>query len=244
MAGEESKRAAKEVLMNRIAGEIILSNSPGSVMRKWRTLFKLSQSEVARLMGVSPSVLSDYENNRRKSPGTGFVKKFVTALIEADARRGGVHIRRYSILHRDLSAAVIDMSEFEFPKTVREVAEALDGVLLAGKNWDNDLIYGYTVVDSFAAIKNLEALDFLYLFGRNPTRAMIFTRVSRGRSPMVAARLYPIKPKMIVIHGPKIPEEVDGFAIELAELEGISFCLSLLKSIDEIVERLRGLIKS
>jgi putative transcriptional regulator len=59
---------------------------------------------------------------------------------------------------------------------------------------------------------------------------------------MVAVRLYPIKPKMIVIHGPKIPEEVDAFAIELAELEGVSFSLSLLKSPEEIVERLKKLV--
>ncbi|MEM3953368.1 MAG: transcriptional regulator, partial [Nitrososphaerota archaeon] len=118
----------------------------------------------------------------------------------------------------------------------------LEGVLFVGKDWDNELVYGYTIVDSLAAIKNLEALDFLYLFGKNPTRVIVFTKVSRGRSPMVAVRLYPIKPKMIVIHGPRIPEEVDSFAIELAELEGVSFCLSLLKTLDELMDRLRKLI--
>ena len=96
--------------MNKIAGEIILSLNPGTVMRKWRTLFNLTQSEVARLMGISSSVLSDYENNRRKSPGTNFVRRFVRALIEADMRRGGANVRRYSMHHRDLSPAVIDMA--------------------------------------------------------------------------------------------------------------------------------------
>ncbi|MEM3819072.1 MAG: transcriptional regulator, partial [Nitrososphaerota archaeon] len=117
-----------------------------------------------------------------------------------------------------------------------------DGILLVGKEWDNELIYGYTVIDSLSAIRNLEALDFLYLFGKNPNRAMIFTKVSRGRSPMVAVRLYPIKPKMIVIHGPRLPEEVDAFAMELAELEGLPFSLSLLKSSEEVIERLKKLL--
>lgn len=242
MVEKQVSETSREILMNRIAGEIILSDSPGTVMKKWRQLFELNQSELARQMGVSSSVLSDYENNRRKSPGAGFIKKFVSALIDADIQRGGLHVKRFSVLHRDLSVAVLDMCEFRNPRSIREVVEALDGILLVGKEWDNELIYGYTVIDSLSAIKNLEALDFLYLFGKNPDRVMVFTKVSRGRSPMVAVRLYPIKPKMIVIHGPRIPEEVDAFALELAELEGVSFCLSLLKSPEEIVERLRKIV--
>lgn len=236
--GEES---ARESLMNRIAGEVILSESPGGVMRKWRLLFELSQSEVARLMGVSPSVLSDYENNRRRSPGTAFVRKFVKALVEADARRGGVHIRRYAAFYRDLGEAVIDMMEFDAPKTVGEVAERLEAVILAGKAWRNAHIYGYTVLDSIKAIRTLDAFDFLHIFGRNSMRVLVFTNVSRGRSPMVAARLYPVKPKMIVIHGPRRVEDVDELAVELAELESICFALSMLRSVKEVVERLRAL---
>ncbi|MEM2514517.1 MAG: helix-turn-helix domain-containing protein, partial [Candidatus Bathyarchaeia archaeon] len=62
------EEVSREELMRRIAGEIILSESPGRIMKKWRNLFELTQAEVARLMGISPSVLSDYENERRKSP--------------------------------------------------------------------------------------------------------------------------------------------------------------------------------
>jgi len=231
----------KEALMNKIAGEIILSLNPGTVMRKWRTLFNLTQSEVARSMGISPSVLSDYENNRRKSPGTKFIRKFVMALIEADMRRGGANVRRYSMLHRDLSPAVIDMAEFESPRSVEELVNLLDAEVLVGEKWLSSPLYGYTVIDSLRAIRSLEALDFLYLFGRNPMRAMIFTGVSRGRSPMVAARLYPVKPKMIVIHGPVDRDHVDSLAVELAKLEDICFALSMVRSVDELVERLRGL---
>ena len=239
----QGKTMRYEALMNRIAGEIILSESPGSVMRKWRLLFELSQSEVAKLMGVSPPVLSDYENSRRRSPGTLFVKRFVKALIDADAAKGGTHIRRYLALQRDLSEAVIDMMEFETPKSVGRVAEVLEAEILAGKMWIDTPLYGYTVIDSIKAIKTLDALDFLYLFGRNPMRAIIFTKVSRGRSPMVAAKLYPIKPKMIVIHGPRNPERVDELAVELAELESICFALSRLRSESDIVERLRNLMR-
>ncbi|MCD6235619.1 MAG: helix-turn-helix domain-containing protein [Thaumarchaeota archaeon] len=236
--------AAREELMNRIAGEIILSNNPGKTMKKWRNLFELTQSEVAKLMKISPSVLSDYENSRRRSPGTLFVKKFVYALIEADARRGGIHIKRYASLHRNLSSAIIDMDEYEDPRSVSEIIDAVDGEVLAGGAWLRIPLYGYTVIDSIKAIRYLDGLDFLYLMGKNPMRAFIFTGVTRGRSPVVAARLYPIKPKMIVIHGPPDKDHVDSLAIELAKLENLCFVLSRLRTVDEIVTRLRALKKT
>ncbi len=236
------EEASKEELMRRIAGEIILSESPGRVMRKWRALFELTQAEVARLMRISPSVLSDYENDRRRSPGTGFIRRLVQALIEADELRGGVQIRKYAIFHRNLSAAVIDLDEFESPRTAREVISAVGGEVLAGDNLLDTPVYGYTVIDSLKAIKFLDAYDFLHLFGKNPMRAFVFTSVTRGRSPMVAARLYPIKPRLIVVHGPR-REQVDKLAIELAELENICFALSTLPTVEEIVDGLRSLRK-
>lgn len=232
-----------EELMNRIAGEIILSPNPGETMRKWRNLFELTQSEVAKLMGISPSVLSDYENSRRRSPGTKFIRRFVQALIEADARRGGVYIRRYAVFHRNLSMAVIDMDEYEVPRTIGEVVEALEGEVLVGRKWFEIPIYGHTVIDSIKAIKLLDALDFLYLLGKNPMRVVVFTGVTRGRSPIVAARLYPIKPRMIVVHGPPDRDHVDPLAIELAKLENICFVLCRLPTVEEIVKRLKDLKK-
>ncbi|MCD6312247.1 MAG: helix-turn-helix domain-containing protein [Thaumarchaeota archaeon] len=238
--GEE----AKEELMSRIAGEIILAQSPGKAMRKWRTLFELTQAEVARFMRISPSVLSDYENDRRRSPGTSFIRKFVRALIKADELKGGSHIEKYAIFYRNLSSAVIDLDEFETPKTIDEIVSAIDGEILAGESLLNVQVYGYTVIDSLKAIMTLDLYDFLYLLGRNPMRAVIFTKVSRGRSPIVAAKLYPVKPRMIVIHGPKNRRQVDGFAIELARLENLCFVLCRLESVSDIVSRLRSLKKS
>ncbi|PUA31150.1 MAG: hypothetical protein B9J98_07585 [Candidatus Terraquivivens tikiterensis] len=233
----------EESLMNRIAGEIILSKTPGDVMKKWRLLFELGQSELARYMGIAPSVLSDYEKNRRKSPGTIFIRKFVTALIEIDSKMGGVHIRKFAATMKDLSGTILDIAEFPKARSVREVVEAVDGVILAGREGQDQPIYGYTVVDSLNAIKLMDATDFLKLFGANSMRSLVFVGVSRGRSPLIAVKIYPIKPRMVVIHGPTRPEDVDELAIALAEQEGLPFALSLKEDVPSLIRSLRNLYR-
>ena len=52
----------REVLARRIAGEIILSGKPGATMRKWRELLAVSQISLSEKMGLSCSVISDYES--------------------------------------------------------------------------------------------------------------------------------------------------------------------------------------
>ena len=58
------------ILAKNIAGEVTLSINPNETLKKWREIFGLTQIEVAKQLGVSPSVISDYEAGRRKSPGT------------------------------------------------------------------------------------------------------------------------------------------------------------------------------
>jgi len=232
---------AKHSLMNRIAGEVIFSDQPGEAMKKWRNLFEESQTELAKVMGIAPSVLSDYEKNRRKSPGTNFIRRYVTALVELDDRRGGGHVKRFSNFSKDLSRVVLDIAEFTKPRTAGELAQALDGVWLAGREQAGTPIYGYTVIDSLSAIKNLDAQDFLYLFGANSVRLIVFTGVTTGRSPMIAVKIYPIKPRMVAIHGPQSESAVDRLGIELAERETIPYVLSMKKEVRAILDSLTRL---
>src|SRR5580693_7848695 len=76
-------------LKEKIAGEITLSDSPGSAMKKWRELFGVTQVELAKQIKVSTSTISDYESNRRLSPGVGVIKRFVDALFTIDDSKGG-----------------------------------------------------------------------------------------------------------------------------------------------------------
>ncbi|MEM4288627.1 MAG: helix-turn-helix domain-containing protein [Candidatus Caldarchaeum sp.] len=237
----EVDEGMKRALMNTIAGEVIFSNRPGDVLKKWRLLFEESQKNLAEAMGVASSVLSDYEKSRRRSPGTEFIKKYVSALISLDEAKGGGHVKKFAGAVRDLSGVVLGMAEYTSPKTLAQVAKALKGVWLAGQSLMDSYVYGYTVIDSLQAIRRLESHDFLRLFGGNSVRVVVFTNVSRGRSPIIAAKIFPIRPRMIAIHGPKSAEEVDRFAVELAAAEGIPYVLSLHDNVEAIVNALSSL---
>lgn len=78
-------------LREKIAGEITLAESPGSAMKKWREFFGVTQVELAKQIKVSTSTISDYESNRRLSPGVGVIKRFVEAHLHhrrAEGRHG------------------------------------------------------------------------------------------------------------------------------------------------------------
>jgi len=77
----------KNALSEKIAGEITLSPKPGQTIRKWRNVFDISQTELANHLKLSPSVISDYESGRRKSPGIQTIKKVIGALIEIDEKK-------------------------------------------------------------------------------------------------------------------------------------------------------------
>src|SRR5438046_8723841 len=72
----------------KIAGEIALAEQPGKTMRKWREELRITQTDLAHHMRVSPSVISDYEAGRRTSPGIKTIHRLVDALLEIDQRTG------------------------------------------------------------------------------------------------------------------------------------------------------------
>jgi len=64
----------------------------------------------------------------------------------------------------------------------------------------------------------LNSSDYLKIYGWSTERALIFTDVFFGRSPMVAIRAHPLTPAMVVYLR---PGNVDPLAVKLAKLEGI-----------------------
>jgi len=219
----------------RIAGDIVWSNDVSMGLRKWREIFGASKGDIAKLMGVSQSVISDYEKGRR-SPGARFIKRYVESLIKYDAMKGYQTVRSIA---RSLSInveAVLDSREFEVPMGIDILVTRVKGILLNATYRHRDL-YGYTILDSIKAITSLSGNEFWQIMGMTSERALIFTKVSTGRSPMIAVRVAPIKPASVVLHGTK---RVDPLAVYLAEAEGIPLILSTADSVEEIIESLRG----
>jgi putative transcriptional regulator len=238
---EEAQKnpTVKQRLATKIAGEIVLSEAPGKTIKKWREIFKIQQNELAKSLKVKPSVISDYESGRRKSPGTSIVKKFVDALIAVDETKGSQTIFEFSnMLSGDaIFEIILDIKEFSKPAKAKELVEATKGTLLCGQPFMDRDIFGYTVVDSLRAIVEFSPLELAKIYGSTTQRALIFTKVTSGRSPMIAIKLTSLKPAMIVFHG---PQEVDKLAIKIAETEKIPVVLSNFPTVDELIASLRA----
>ncbi len=219
----------------RIAGEIALSPDPGRTIRKWREEFGLSQHQLAEAMGVSHSVVSDYESGRRKSPGVNVVRKMVDAFIELDIQNGSPVISRYNPDYK--LDFIISMDEFAGGVPIDDFIKAIDGKNLNPDRVMSKSVFGYTAVDSIKAILSLGSEDYLKIYGTNTERALIFTDVHYGRSPMIAVRAHPLTPAMVVYVK---PDAIDPLAIKLARLEGIPLVTTEL-SVEEIVGRLDAL---
>ncbi|WP_456472146.1 helix-turn-helix domain-containing protein [Methanocaldococcus sp.] len=221
-----------------IIGEVVLSENPGEVLKKWRKIFNIQQIELSKYLNISPSVISDYETGRRKNPGANFIRRYVLALIEIDKEKGGRTVRALKrVLDKSPSMkAILDIKEYDKAIDLEEFLDIIDGELLTKGEGQ---IYGHTIVDSLKAIRELSGEDFYNLYGWTTERALIFTNVSTGRSPLVAVRVSPLKPRVVVLQG-LYKNKVDRLAIELAEIDNIPLIVTKLE-IEEIIKRLKNL---
>ncbi|MDG6221167.1 MAG: helix-turn-helix domain-containing protein [Candidatus Thermoplasmatota archaeon] len=218
-------------LKEKIAGELTLTRNFGATMRKWRNRFNVAQKDLAYQTGVSPSVISDYESGRRKSPGIATVRKIVDALIDIDKQRGGEVIKEYML--NEHTEVVFGMSEFPRAVDNEDFLELINGQIV-NREYNLKDLHGYTVIDSLKAILQLTSYDYLRIYGWSTQRALLFTDVQFGRSPMIAIRAHPLKPAMVVYLQ---PEKVDTLAIKLADLEHLPLVESPM-SVAEVMTRL------
>lgn len=235
----DESEIAKERIAKNIIGEIVLSNNPDKVIRKWRVIFKISQKGLARELGITSSVISDYEGGRRKSPGIRVIKKYVIALLSLDEKRGGGIISSFSktLESQPLSPAIVDIREFSEGMLVKDFCKAINAVPLVEGIPEHE-IYGYTIIDSVRAITELSFSELIKLYGITTQRALIFTKVSTGRTPMVAIKMTNLRPGLVVLHGLDV---VDSIAKSIAKAEGIPLALCRLENVERIVEELKGL---
>ncbi|WP_275736898.1 helix-turn-helix domain-containing protein [Halorhabdus sp. SVX81] len=229
--GSDRDRLAKQ-----IAGEIATSDRPGETIRKWRTDFEIAQSELAAELEVSPSVVSDYESGRRDNPGIAVVNRTVSALLAIDQRRGGRHIRQHA---RVISAGfdnniVSDLREFAATVPIDRYFEVIEATKLAPGS--QETVVGHTVIDSIEAITRLSSEEFYRLYGQSSNRALVFTNVTRGESPLVAMRVVNPTPNAVVLHGIE-SEDVWARAADLARVDGFALAATTL-DLDAMLDRL------
>ncbi|MCL2477351.1 helix-turn-helix domain-containing protein [Candidatus Bathycorpusculum sp.] len=229
----------REVLARRIAGEIILSSRPGSTMKKWRELFAISQISLSQTMGLSSSVISDYESGRRKSPGAKFIRRFVLSLLHIDEQKGSRFIREFAKLTSSPSMAVIDLREFPIPVRVEYLCKAIGGEVMACKEKFVKEINGYTVIDSRKAVEAYSGSEYTQLFGATTERALVFTNLDGGSLPMMIVRVSNLKPRIVIFH--KTPPDEE--AIRIAEYEQIPLIYSTAPSVEQLVKALRKLYR-
>ena len=221
-----------EKLALDIAGEITLSENPGSSLKKWREIFGITQTDLANFMSVTPSTISDYEGNRRKSPGTSVIRRFVNSIIEIDRQRGGWVIKKF---RTEKTSDAYELHDFSEPMEANDFIKRIEGKVITNEEiLKKTKVYAYTLVDSMRAILDLPANEFIKIYGSTTERALIFTNVSMGRSPMVAIRVTELKPSIAVLHN---TTEVDKVAKRISEIERIPLVTTLL-SVDEIKKKL------
>jgi len=225
----------KDMLAEKIAGEITLSPKPGQTIKKWRTIFGISQTKLADFLGLSPSVISDYESGRRKSPGIQAIKKIIEAFIEIDQKHNhGKVLQKYRFVtkHQD---GILDIMEYPFSIPIKKFIEEINGKILTSKDVDiKKNIKGFTLIDGIETIKTITSSGYPNLYGWSTERALIFTNIKYGRSPMIAIRIHPVKPSIVVYHK---PGAIDPLAIQLAEREDMPLVVTNI-SLDDLKKKL------
>lgn len=233
----DKESLVRETLAKKIAGEIVLSNDAGKTIQKWRNIFKVPQRRLADEMHVMPSVVSDYESGRRKSPGIKVIKRIVETLITIDEKTGGNVLKYFSSFPSEtmLSNAVVDLKEFSKPINIKEFSKTIQAQIMVREDLVDNNIYGYTIIDSLKAIIDLPPLELVKLYGLTSERVLLFTNVKRGRSPMVALKVSNLKPGLVVFHG---IDAVDDIARRIGEIEGIPIAVCKSLSLDDIIKEL------
>ena len=224
----------KNALSEKIAGEVTLSPKPGQTIRKWRGIFSISQTDLANYLKLSPSVISDYESGRRKSPGIQTIKKIVEAFIKLDEKRGGHILQQYDSMI-ETQEGILDIMEYPFNTSAKEFIKKIEGNILTSTSLGlNKSVKGFTLVDSVKTIETISSGDYNKLYGWSTERAIIFTGIRYGRSSMIAIRVQPVKPTVVIYHR---PGSVDALALKLADRENIPLATTNL-ALDELKKKL------
>jgi len=163
----------------------------------------------------------------------------VWALLAIDEERGARYLRELARLTSSPTTAILDLREFPIPVSVDLFRKAIIGEALTNQEETQREVLGYTVVDSVRAIETLSGWEFFTIFGSITECALVFTNVRQDRSPMLAVRISPLKPRLVVFHG----AEPDELALKLSEYDSIPLVYSRAPSVEYLIKSLRRLYR-
>ncbi len=216
---------------------LLLNDSPGKLMRDLRERLGIRQNELARAMRISSAVLSEYENQKRRKPGAHTIKNYINAIVRL---RGvpAVLLALHENENVDSGGAILAIRELKEPIRSADLLKALSARVWSGEDMLDLPVFGYTVLDSIRAIIALKGNQFFKIFGKSSERALIFSKVGLGRSPLVAVRISPLKPRVVAIHGTESLEEV---SVEIAKAERVILATLPKVPIEDLISRLATL---
>jgi len=229
---DDEMEDVKSAIVQRIGGEIVASSTPNKTISKWMDIFGVTATELAKEMGITPSVVCDYERGRRPSPRIETIRRFAEALVALDEKKGSAIIQKYAMI-RNFDDDILSTREFSEPVKISSFIKAIEGETQSKITGDHQL-FGYTLINSKKAIMSFNAFDFLKIYGWSTERALIFTDITYGRSPMIAIRVHPMKPALVVYHKPAV---LDPLAQKLAEADNIPLVITRLEML-EMIKRL------
>jgi len=224
-------------LQMAIAGEITLSGDPGKSMKKWREIFSVHQTELAKKLKISSSTISDYEGGRRKNPGINVVSRLVHTLIELDKEKGGKVVKQLEKDFEEKKESAFESHEFTKGILMTDVVKSVGGeVVCLPQKLKEETIFGYTIIDSLKAILDVPVHEYMLMYGKTPNRLLIFKSVESGRSPMIAVKIgrfsTDMKPSAIILNGDFKDKAVDPIAIKIAESEKIPLITASMPTAD------------
>ncbi len=162
-------------LKQEIAGEICISENPGNTLKKWQSIFEISQISLARAMKLAGSTISDYENGRRNNPNIKFIQKFVNTLIELDLKQKGQIIKKLITIPQEQT---VETKEFKRGVKLRHTPELKDFEQINSKI-HNESVFGISYLDA-NDIPDLDLNDLQKVFGKTNKRILFISNTNNA----------------------------------------------------------------
>ncbi|MBN1924107.1 MAG: helix-turn-helix domain-containing protein [Nanoarchaeota archaeon] len=228
-------------LIQIILGDIAANEDYGLVMKKWRELFNITQSRIAKELKIKQSVISDYENNRRKSPGIEFIRKYTTGIVSIASKENK---KEYE--------SVIESLELN-----KESSKLLRGVFK--KSMNNSQIIKLLKATQIISQENQSLFKDFVFFSDNLSKILtkqpslklikslksnneivyIFSRVKSGKIPLITLKLLSKinkidLPKLIIFQSDKF--KISSLARRIAKNNNI--CIAVTKENNNTIREL------